>query len=88
MLQLLHLDVSNVDRGVADGMRVENGWRHGRCSGWRGLIVGALTREPDTLGALGASSVQTLALRSDVRSLFFFSNFGQVNFQPTTCIVV
>ena len=40
MLQLLHLDVSKIDRGVAHGMRVGSSQR-------RGPTTGALAREPD-----------------------------------------
>jgi hypothetical protein len=32
MLQLLYLDVSKVDHGVAHGMHMESGWQHGRRS--------------------------------------------------------
>ena len=58
MLQVLHLNVSKVDRGVVHEMRVgrERGCEQSPRAVWRrGLAAGAGTRKFDAVGALARS---------------------------------
>ena len=58
MLQVLHLNVSKVDRGVVHEMRVgrERGCEQSPRAVWRrGLVAGAGTRKFDAVGALARS---------------------------------
>jgi hypothetical protein len=55
MLQLLHLDVSKVDRFAAHGMRVGSGWQR------RGDVVDVQSGTGDVRGGVGRLLVRSLA---------------------------